>query len=175
MSLRERINGLLPSMWLKDAMVGAVGIVAIRLGYVYLKTFAARPDLLARMGPGLILGILALSIAGVLVNQLVDALGKGVTRMADSAERTAQCTAESAESQKQLAVSQSQIAHAFQQLANKDDQQAQQMQVLVGTLVVQMKQILRHLHGQDRALERLENKAGINRPQQAETEEGDGG
>ena len=173
MSLRDRVEGLLPSRWLKDGLLGGVGILAIRISYVYLKAFAARPDLLARMGPGLILGILALSIAGVLVNQLVDALGKGISRIAESTERTAACQAEGAEAQRQLAASQAVIATSIQQLACKDDRQLQQFEVLIGTVVVQARRIIRKLHAQDRALERLEDKVGINRPP-VETEEGEG-
>jgi hypothetical protein len=173
-TLREKAATIAPSAWLKDTLIGGVGILAIRISYVYLKSFSTHPELLARMGPGVINGILAISIAGVLVNRLVEALGTGIGRMADSAERTAQCTADGTAAQQQLAVSQAQIAAAFQQFASRDDRQAEQLQVLVGTVVVQNKQILRHIHGQDRALERLEDKAGINRPRDEAREEDDG-
>lgn len=70
-----------------------------------------------------------------------------------------------------LAVGQERVAAAAEAAAAKDDRQIQQIEVMQTTVVMKIERILRHLHAQDRALERLEDKAGVNRPH--DVDEGD--
>lgn len=70
-----------------------------------------------------------------------------------------------------LAAGQERIATAAETAAGKDDRQIQQMEILVTTVVMMQKRVMRRLHAQDRALERLEDKAGINRPAEDDEDE----
>lgn len=190
MSFRERFSAIAPSALLKDAFLGGVGIVAVKIVYTYLKALSAKPEILASMGPGVILGLLGITLTAVLLNRaidvaanlldkFVDAFTSGIDRMAKSSEQTATSSQETAISVRQLAEAQMASAHAAEQAANKDDRQLQQVENLVGVLVVNVKRLLRKMHGQDRALERLENHAGINRsevlPHDDDEEEGEEG
>lgn len=176
MSLRDRLpKELSPSSWLKELFLGSVGVVAIKIAYGYLKALESRPDLLAKMGSPVIIGLLSVSVLGVLANRaidgivdvfskFVDAFSMGIDRLSSSAEQTARSSAESAASVRQ-------IAEAQTLAASKDDRHMQQVENLIGVLVIKIKQIANRLHAQDRALERLENHAGINRPTSAELDD----
>ena len=117
-----------PSVWVKDATIGSVAIVAIRITYVYLKALGARPELLAAMGPRLIIEILAVCIVGVLGNRgldllgdlltrFVDAFDSGIDRMAASSERSAESSAATAIAQRDGAAAQQASAAAQRDLA----------------------------------------------------------
>ena len=181
MSLRDRLpEGLSPSTWLKELFLGSVGAVAIKIAYGYLKSLESRPDLLAKMGPTVVISLLSVSVLGVLanraidgviglLNKFVDAFSTGIDRMSTSSEQSAASSAQSAAAVQKLADAQTLAA-------GRDDRQLQQVENLIGVLVVHVKRISRKLHAQDRALERLENHAGINRPEvEALEEDEDGG
>jgi hypothetical protein len=70
-----------------------------------------------------------------------------------------------------MSAQQERLATAAEAAASRDDRQIEQMQILVSTVVMQTKRVLRRLHGQDRALERLEDKLGINRQPEPDADE----
>jgi hypothetical protein len=72
-----------------------------------------------------------------------------------------------------MSTQQERLATAAETAAAKDDRQFEALQILISTGVQQSKRVLRKLHAQDRALERLEDKMGINRPAEPAADEGD--
>ncbi len=123
---RRLLARIAPSAYVKDLTIGGVAFVAVRITFIYLKALSTKPELLASMGPKLIVDILGVCILGVLANRFLDLFGTiadkfvsafegAMSRMAQSSERTAASTAETAAAQQAGALAQRDLAEAQRQ------------------------------------------------------------
>ena len=166
MSVRDHVNKYLSKrQTVRDVMIGGVGLLAFRLGHEYILIYRSRPDLLERMGASLLMGMLALLIAGVTVNRLVDAIITSVTRVANSVEQSAASQVDGAAAQARLADSQHAIAQSIQQLVGKDDRQTRNLEILLNTMVKKNERAARWMRLYGQSLGRIEEHMGIVRPE----------
>ena len=173
----------------KDAAVGGVAFVAVRITFMYLKAFGQRPDLLAGLGTKLIVDILLIAIIGVIINRAVDIFGgtldrsadsldRALDRMAESSERTARSAAsaalaqqETASAQREIAASQHALALAqrdqtsvMERVAAAGDNTLTEVQTLQNYQVSQGKMLMREMRRNQQYMIAVMDKVGAVKP-----------
>ena len=147
--------------WLRGVLVvglGAGGGVAGLLGAY--EMIQAQPkesfDLLAHWGPWFGVAVFAIYVLSRFLSE-VNINGR---RALDMIVETA----------RDNAVSQNRMADAMTKIAEKDDRQLMEIQTLSGVNVQQNSRLMRKMEQQDRTLERIEDKLGINHSLKAAAE-----
>jgi hypothetical protein len=157
LSLRELIKERFSiSGWVKDALFGGVGAVALSMTYQFFEVLKKQPDLLLKWGPNFILCMLGITILGVLANRVVDALTGSADRLAEGQDRQIEATQRTADAQQAMARSTSEMAAAQREMAAKSSAQLDEIQTGVGYNQVQNERILTQLAEIGRRLDRTE-------------------